>query len=59
MKKSKVKSKELKKILGIKLNPIEKAFLKAIEQEEQKRINLKKKYPNWTFVKAKKHNKTK
>tara|TARA_R100000541_G_scaffold42454_3_gene49781 strand:- start:84 stop:413 length:330 start_codon:yes stop_codon:yes gene_type:complete len=40
------------------MNLIEKAFLKATEQEEQKRINLKKKYPKWTFVKAK-PNKTK
>ena len=35
------------------MNLIEKAFLKATEQKEKKRINLKKKYPNWTFVKAK------
>ena len=43
------------------MNLIEKAFLKATEQKEKKIINLKKKHPNWTFVKAKtnKTNKTK
>ena len=35
------------------MNLIEKAFLKAIEQKEKKKMKLKKKYPNWTFVKAK------
>jgi hypothetical protein len=42
------------------MNLIEKAFLKATEQKEKKIINLKKKHPNWTFVKAKtnKTNKT-
>lgn len=35
------------------MNLIEKSFLKAIQQDEIKKINLKKKFPNWTFVKAK------
>ena len=35
------------------MNLIQKAFLKATEQKEKKIINLKKKYPKWTFVKAK------
>ena len=36
-----------------KINLIEKAFLKAIEQDQKKKINLKKKFPKWEFVKAK------
>ncbi len=40
-----------------KMNLIEKAFLKAIAQDQKKKINLKKKYPNWKFVKAKTKNK--
>jgi hypothetical protein len=34
-------------------NLIEKAFLKATEQDQKKKINLKKKFPKWQFVKAK------
>ena len=34
-------------------NLIEKAFLKATEQDQKKKINLKKKFPKWEFVKAK------
>ena len=32
------------------MNLLEKAFIKATEQEEKKRINLKKKHSKWTFV---------
>tara|TARA_R110000737_G_scaffold16198_1_gene33329 strand:+ start:424 stop:558 length:135 start_codon:yes stop_codon:yes gene_type:complete len=34
------------------MNLIEKAFLKATEQKEKKIINLKKKFPNWTYQKG-------
>lgn len=36
-----------------KINLIEKAFLKAIEQDQKKQINLKKKFPKWEYKKAK------
>ena len=34
------------------MNLIEKAFIKAIKQKENKIINLKKKYPKWTYCKG-------
>jgi len=34
-------------------NLIEKAFLKATEQDHKNKINLKKRFPKWEFVKAK------
>tara|TARA_R110000823_G_scaffold243221_1_gene367503 strand:+ start:356 stop:472 length:117 start_codon:yes stop_codon:yes gene_type:complete len=37
------------------MNLIEKAFTKALEKEVTKKINLKKKFPKWKFVKAKKN----
>ena len=37
-------------------NLIEKAFLKATEQDQKKKINLKKKFPKWEYVKAKNKN---